>query len=96
MTDLLHNEEYQLQVSSGDFVTGRSDEQHQGLLIVSAKGDFKEFPAACVGAWHYLKGEDEQGLLSAIKWEFEKDGITVNRVYKANDQIITDAFYKTT
>jgi hypothetical protein len=96
MTDLLHNIEYQLQVSGGDFVTGRSDEQHQGLLIVSAKGDFKEFPSACVGAYYYLKDEQEQALLSAIKWEFEKDGITVNRVYKQDGQIITDAFYKTT
>lgn len=94
MTDILHNDEYQLQVSGGDFVTGRSDEQQQGLLIVCAKGDWKQFPSACVGAYNYLKGEDEQGLLSGIKWEFERDGMKVNRVYKQDAQIITDARYK--
>lgn len=62
---------------TGDFVIGESTDQHQYLLLLCNKGDFKESPNACIGIKGFLKDEDVKGLLAETKAQFEKDGMEV-------------------
>jgi hypothetical protein len=93
MTDILLDTDLDLEFANGDFVTGESTTQHQELLLISAKGDFKEYPTACVGAGGYLKDEDVSALLGEAKQEFEKDGMKVNSILFDNDKLLIDAHY---
>lgn len=83
-----------LKIADGDLVVGNSDEQHQELLIVCSKGDFKEKPTVCVGSYEFLKDEDISGLLAEIKKEFERDGLQVNALAQGADgKLMIDAHY---
>ncbi len=93
MKDILLNTDFDLLTADGDLVVGESTSQHQQLLIVSAKGDFKENPTIAVGAGGYLKDEDETGLMAEIKIEFEKDGMIVNEITINNGNIEVNANY---
>jgi hypothetical protein len=95
MIDLLLNEDGSgLQWANNDFVLGESTQQHQRLLLVSQKGDFKENPTRCVGLYTWLKDdENTPGLLGDIKQEFEADGMKVKLVQLLNRQLTTDANY---
>lgn len=94
MNDILLDINYDLQIENGDLVTGNSDEQHQQLLLVCNKGDFKENPTICVGVERWLKDEDDvSGLLGEIKSEFEKDGMKVNSVLLTDGKLDIDASY---
>jgi hypothetical protein len=90
---LIDNTTYEEKITNGDFVTGESTLQHQKLLLETAKGDWKESPVVGVGAAAYLKEEDESGLLTEIKSQFELDGMNVKKVAYNNEQITIDANY---
>ena len=77
MTDILLDENYDLQLTDGDLVMGESTNQHQALNLLCNKGDFKEDPLQCVGIKGYLKSEDINGLLAETKKQFERDGMEV-------------------
>lgn len=82
MQDFLLDEDYDLMLDTltGDFVMGESTGQHQALLLLCNKGDFKENPTSCIGIAGFLKDEDVKGLLAETKAQFEKDGMTVNSI----------------
>jgi len=93
MEDLLLNSEQELTIIDGDFAVGESTLQHQELLIMTAKGEWKESPLIGVGALGFLKDDDESGLLAEIKTQFEKDGMQVKGVRMIDGKLITDANY---
>lgn len=94
MTDFLLNDS-DLLIINNDFVLGESTLQHQQLLLQSNKGDWKENPLAGVSVLSWLKDDNEAGLLSEIKQEFEKDGMKVNKLQLLNGKIEIDAYYST-
>ncbi|CAA0153108.1 hypothetical protein [Tenacibaculum maritimum] len=55
MKDLLLDENGDLAIVDGDFVIGESDQQNVEILLVSNKGEFKEFPLVGFGAINYIK-----------------------------------------
>ncbi len=84
-----------LAISSGDFTTIESTPQHQRQLILNNKGDFKQNPLSCVGAFDYLNDENFAELIRAISIEFTKDGMDVASVQLVPDgTIVSDAIYK--
>jgi hypothetical protein len=85
MNDILIDDELDMKMERGDLVTGLADLQHQHLLLISNKGDWKESPTVGVGVHSWLKDDEPAGLLAEIKKEFERDGMTVNKV-----EILTD------
>ena len=93
MKDILLNTDLDLLIANGDLVVGESTSQHQKLLLISAKGDFKENPTIAVGAGGYLKDDDETGLMAEIKKEFEKDGMKVDEINIKNGNIEVHANY---
>lgn len=94
MTDLLLNERNDLAFADGDFVAGESTQQHQQLLLISNKGDWREHPVIGVGLFRALKDDDANTILSDIKSEFEADGMIVNSIrMDASGNLNIDAIY---
>lgn len=93
MQDLILTEALDLQIENGDLLIGKSHQQHQQLLLITAKGDWKENPTIGVGAAGYLKDQDINGLLGEVKKEFERDGMQVNTLAYLNGEIVVDAYY---
>jgi hypothetical protein len=94
MTDILLNKQFDLDYTpNGEIVRGESSLQHQQLLIISNKGDFKESPTACVGAYGYLKDSNISGFLGEVKKEMERDGMQVNSLAMVGGKINVNATY---
>lgn len=94
MLDILLNDTGDLKFQNNDVVMGESTEQHQRLLLLAHKGDYKESPTVGVNATLFLKDEDNGGLLASIKSEFEKDGMKVNNIAITGEKLTIDARYK--
>ncbi|WP_291122798.1 hypothetical protein [Flavobacterium sp. UBA6046] len=94
MTDILLDDTLDLQIVDGDFVIGESTAQHQKLLILADKGEFKDVPMRGVGARRFLEDSDPSNLAREIRTEFVADGMTVSKIQIASDLTIqVDANY---
>jgi hypothetical protein len=93
MRDIILNSDKELDVKDGDFVVGESTLQHQDLLLVTNKGEWKENPLVAVGILGFLKEEDESGLMGEIKVQFEKDGMEVKEISIDDAKLNVDASY---
>lgn len=78
--DLILDENDDLLIEDGDFVIGESSLQHQRLLLLCNKGEFKEFPTRCVGLANYLESGNTQELAREIDVDFSKDGMKVTKI----------------
>jgi hypothetical protein len=94
MQDFLLDEEYDLKIENGDFVIGDSDAQNQLLLLLSAKGDFAEYPDSCVGARRFLETAETSALAREIDQEFTRDGMKVKEITINIPNVSVDASYK--
>lgn len=95
MMDLALSEVEDVQVGNGDFGIVESTAQHQRQLILNNKGDFKQFPTVCVGAFNYLHDEHVRNLARAISTEFARDGMDVKEVkVEKNGAISSNASYR--
>lgn len=85
-----------LQTAAGDFVVAESTLQHQRQLIANNKGDFKEQPTICVGAYSYIDDEPGYGALAReISKEYSRDNLTINSINVTQAGVIqTDAVYE--
>lgn len=94
MTDLLLDEDGDLKIVDGDFVIGESTAQHQNLLLIADKGEFKESPMRGVGVLRYLEDGTPDNLAREIRTEFTIDGMKVNQIKRLNNgNIEVDANY---
>ncbi|HEY1166115.1 MAG TPA: hypothetical protein VGE90_13130 [Chitinophaga sp.] len=94
MKDILLNENLDLDLHAGDLVTGFSDHQHQQLLLMTNRGNIKEFPAAGIDAFGYLQDNDTSALLREIRRQFTADGMEVKTINITNTgQLNIDAAY---
>lgn len=76
--DYLHDESFDLIIENGDFKKGDATLQHQKMLLLSQKGNYKQFPTVGVGIRDFINEDttaDE--LQKAIQQEFETDGMTI-------------------
>jgi hypothetical protein len=94
MTDILLDDTFDLAFENGDFLIGESTEQHQQLLLITNKGDWRENTTIGVGVKNWLKDEDNNTLLGEIKKEFERDGMLVESIALDGESIIINAPYK--
>jgi hypothetical protein len=74
--DILAGEDGELLIDpvTGDIVIGLSDEQHFRDLLLSQKGDFKEYPLAGVGLINYNKSNGKAQLDKEIRLQLKADG----------------------
>lgn len=93
--DILLDENLDLKIENGDFATGESTEQHQQLLLLTKKGDWREWPVVGVGLVSWLKDDQDNGdLRGEIKREFEKDGMQVKSIkFDQDGNIDINALY---
>lgn len=96
MTDiLLDTADYDTMVSNGDFVAGESTQQHQALLILTEKGELREYPTRGVGAQTWICDDVSFGDFRAeVKRQFELDGMKVYSLRGSNTNLVTEAYYE--
>ncbi|SHF31934.1 hypothetical protein [Chryseobacterium vrystaatense] len=93
-TDILLDENFELQFSDGDFTVGESTYEQQKTLLFADKGEMKLFPKNGVGVRRYLEHEKPEDLAREIRQEFFADGMTVHHVkIDENLEIDIDADY---
>lgn len=93
--DLLLDDNFDILIQNGDLVAGESTRQHQSLLLLSEKGEWREFPLRGVGLRSWLLDDQVGDLNAAIKREFEADGQTVSLVKTlANGNIQVEGVYE--
>jgi len=78
-TDILL-QDYDLLIENGDIAVGESTRQHQDLLLLADKGEFKQFPTVGVGILRYLETHDTNDLAREIRTEFNRDGMTIDEI----------------
>jgi hypothetical protein len=94
MTDILVDDLDNLRIENGDFVIGDATLQHQNIIIIAQKGEFKQTPELGVGVLTELNNENPRELLAKIRRNFEYDGMTVKKLNIANNgNIVIDAEY---
>lgn len=96
--DILLDGDFDLAFVDGDLSIGGSTRQHQNLILVSEPGEWREFPTCGVGIHSKLLGDNPGVVVSEIKRQFERDGMTVTLVKgkispSGQAKIETDAYY---
>lgn len=94
MEDILLTDGFELQFENGKLVRGESAEQHQHLLLVTNKGDWRFNETSGVGVRNFIKDEDEGLLLPEIKEQFERDGMRVEELRIDGESIYINAPYR--
>jgi hypothetical protein len=74
-------------------VIGESSAQHQRLILIGNKCDYKENPMRGVGAKRYLETSDNHTFAREIRQEFSLDGMQVASITINADTITVDATY---
>lgn len=76
--DILLNEQNEVLIVDGDFVTGQSDQQHVKHIVEAFKGEYKSTPLVGFGALNWLKRDDkiESEFRRDLKIQLENDGYT--------------------
>ncbi len=83
---------YDLQIAAGDFKVDDSTTQHQQLILLAAKGDFKLNPLVGVDVFKHLHDRSDT-LARDARVEFIKDGMQVKAINNVNGKITVDANY---
>ena len=94
-TDILLNDDGDLQFENGDFKKGESTYQHQRFLLTSQKGEWREYPLVGVGLQDYLNDHNLSDLSFEIENQFENDGMSVREISVfENGKVTIDAKYE--
>ena len=94
MIDIKFTADGDIDFTGGDISYGESTKQHQRDLILAQKGHFKHAPEAGVGAINFLHDETPEQFLRAVRKEFARDGMKVNRLAFAGGELKMNAEYK--
>lgn len=79
--DILLGADDDLQMKSGDFVTGEALKQNQRRLLKDDPGDWKQNPTVGIGLYSFLDDEaDSEDLFFAIREQFKADGMNVREI----------------
>lgn len=96
MLDILLSSTFDLVIKNGDFDFGDATNQNQNLIILASKGEFKQSPTVGVGIIDYILDDaNTDELEGVIQNEFEKDGLTIDKLKVNKDYTIDKiAYYK--
>lgn len=92
--DILLEDNNNLQIANGDFVVGESTQQHQMLLLLTNKGEFKQHPDRCVGISNFIENEDNGAASREIHTEFSRDGMKISSIKVNIPNIEVEAEYE--
>ena len=95
MQDILLDENYDLMIENDDFVLGESTRQHQGLILMANKGEFRQHPFTGVGLRLFVEDDRLGAMRVELTKQLELDGMTVQRVNVfSNEQLEIRASYE--
>lgn len=86
-TDFLLDEDGDLKIVDGDFVTGDSDAQNVRLILIHTKGSFKQSPLLGVGLVAELNGLIDGSVERRIMLNLQADGYKVKSI-KSNGELL--------
>lgn len=66
--------------ADGDFLETESTTQHQQLLILTEKGEWDGAPTVGIGALNWIMDERPGDLVSEVRAQYEKDGMSVGKL----------------
>ena len=93
--DLLLDEDLDLRIERGDLVMGESTLQHQALLLLSNKGDWRADGTVGVALNNELLDDaNPDELRQRIRQEFERDGMVVGRIEITDNWPLIEATYE--
>ncbi|AKK74433.1 hypothetical protein OK18_19065 [Chryseobacterium gallinarum] len=93
--DILLDDSFNIIIKNGDFAIGESTYQHQKILLLADKGQFKSAPTVGVGSRRYLESPNVDDLAREIRQQFVRDGMTIRALRVAEDlEINIDAIYQ--
>ena len=83
--DILLDDTGDLLIENGDFVVGDSNQQHVESILLSQKGEFKEFPLVGFGIVNYIKSDTpEVKFKRDLKIQLEYDGFNNAKIDLSN------------
>jgi hypothetical protein len=95
MKDIMLDELNDVLLQNNDLVIGYSDQQQREHLLLTEKGDVKQFPDAGVGTLKFLESEDPGALLREISIQFSADGMRLKQVrFNETGKILVNAPYE--
>ena len=78
--DYATTEDGDLLFDGNDLVISESTYVHQQDILLAAKGDYRQYPDVGVDLRSWIDDDAAGDLPAAIRKEFEKDGMRVDRV----------------
>jgi hypothetical protein len=95
MTDIILDENGDLDLTNGDLNIGFSDNRHQEHILMASKGDYKEFPELGVNIVQMLGDDNYTGVLIDAKKNLEYDGMKINNIrFEEDGNLNIDGNYK--
>jgi hypothetical protein len=94
MKDFMLNEAGDIDIKNDDLFIGVSDNQQKERLLLTEKGNVKQYPEAGVGVLKFLESEDPANLIREIGIQFTADGMKVKGLRLDNGKINVDASYE--
>lgn len=94
MKGILITDDFKPVIKTGSLAIGDTTSQNQHLLLLSNKGDIKEYPLSGVGVQNYLENHSSEDLAAEIRKEFTQDGMKVKSIKIDLPSIEIDAVYE--
>lgn len=94
MKDIILNSNYDISIELGDFVVEDSSIQHQALLLLCDKNDYKENPDSCIGSRRFAENHNSEAYAREISQQFSADGLKVNKIVVDIAEIKIEANYE--
>jgi hypothetical protein len=91
---LLEDNGLKVDAMNHDLVIGESSRQHQELLLLTNKGEWREHPLIGVGLETYLNGENGGDLFATVKKQFSDDGMLVSDIVYEDGKLKINAEYE--
>lgn len=80
--DLITDADGDLIFINGDIKINESDTQHVEHILITDKGQFRQFPLIGVGVARYYHGSvNKQELKQSVKLQLESDGYNVRQIF---------------
>lgn len=92
--DILLDDNLDIAVEHGDFAVGESTGQHQTLLLLTNKGEWKQSPERGVGAVNFIETANPAELAREIRSDFSADGMYVSDVTVKGTKLDVEAAYE--
>ena len=93
--DLLLDDDLDLDVRGGDFAITESTQQHQKLILLTDKGEWRQSPATGVGINSMLLDDAAAGdIILEVQMQMEADGLIISHLtVTADKQLSLTATY---